>query len=101
MFLQIRDAATVSDYLSAVMELCSLRLSLSFLLPKAATGDHYCLTHSLFSLGFSRKQQSSPSAAYILFACMLRQLRPLKAPDLKVTDATAKLDFRLGLCQPQ
>lgn len=49
-FLQIRDAAAVSDYLSAVMELCSLRLTLSFLTPKAATGDHHCLAHSLFSL---------------------------------------------------
>lgn len=99
-FPQIRDAATVSDYLSAVMELCSLRLSLSFLLPKAATGDHHCLAHSLFSLGFSSKQQSSPSAVYLLFGRMLRQLRPLKAPDLKVTDAATKLDFRLGLCRP-
>lgn len=51
-FLQITDAAAaaVSDYLSAVMELCSLRRSLSFLLPKAATGDRHCLAHSLFSL---------------------------------------------------
>lgn len=49
-FPQIRDAAAVSDYLSAVMELCSLRLSLSFPLPKAATGDHHCLAHSLFML---------------------------------------------------
>ncbi len=49
-FPQIRDAAAVSDYLSAVMELCSLRLTLSFLTPKAATGDHRCLAHSLFSL---------------------------------------------------
>lgn len=49
-FPQIRDAAAVSDYLSAVMELCSLHLSPSSLPRKAATGDHHCLAYSLFSL---------------------------------------------------
>lgn len=37
-FPQIRDVAAVSDYLSAVMELCSLRLSLSFLPPQSSHG---------------------------------------------------------------
>lgn len=100
-FPQIRDTAAVSDYLSAVMELCSQRLSLFLLLPKAATGDHRCLAHSLLSLWFSSKQRSPPSDACLLFARMLRQLRPLKAPDLKVANATTKLDFRQGMCPPQ
>lgn len=57
-----------TDYLSAVLELCSPRLSLYFLSPKAATGDHHRLAYSLFSLQFSRKQQF-PLLMY--FYCLL------------------------------
>lgn len=94
-FPQIRDAAAVSDYLSAVMELCSLRLSLSFHTPKAATGT---ITALLILCLVCNSVASSapllPPHAFLLSARMLRQLRPLKAPDLEVTDATTKLDFR-------
>lgn len=40
-----------------------------------------------------------PPSQFILFARILRQLRPLKAPDLKVTDTTTKLDFGQGLVE--
>lgn len=43
-FPLMREAAAVSDYLSAVMELCSLRLSLSFLPPQSShRGSLPCL----------------------------------------------------------
>ncbi|XP_042355447.1 protein FAM222B [Plectropomus leopardus] len=63
-FPQIRDddaaaAAAVSDYLSAVMELCSLRRSLSLLLPRAATGDRRCLARSLFR-DTTQRMRSAP-----------------------------------------
>lgn len=103
MFPQIRDAAAVSDYLSAVMELCSLRLSLFHSPPpsKQPRGTITALLILCIACDSVARSNSPPSDAHLLFARMLRQLRPLKAPDLKVTVATTKLDFRLGMCQPQ
>lgn len=104
-FPQIRDAASVSDYLSAVMELCSLRLSRSlfFLLPLPATGDHHSLFFSVYLVIFFLVASGTahPSDAFLFFAQIMRQLRPLKAPDLKVPNDTTKLDFRLGMCRHQ
>lgn len=65
--MQIRDAAAVSDYLSAVMELCSLHLSLSFLLamqPQGTITASYILFTSANKVMFS-----STSVGFVLFFC--------------------------------
>lgn len=70
-FPQIRDAASVSDYLSAVMELCSLRLSRSLFSfspcqPQGTiTAFFFCLSCDIF---FSSKRHSPPLRC-ILILC--------------------------------
>lgn len=102
-FPQIRDAASVSDYLSAVMELCSLRLSRSLFFP-SPLASHRGPSQPFFSVYLVifflvASGTAHPSDAFLFFAQIMRQLRPLKAPDLKVPNDTTKLDFRLGMCR--
>lgn len=99
-FPQIRGAASVSDYLSAVMELCSL---LSFF--PSPLASHRGPSQPFFSvylvIFFFSSKRHSPPLRFLFFAQIMRQLRPLKAPDLKVPNDTTKLDFRLGMCRHQ
>lgn len=78
----MREAAAPSDYLSAVMELCSLRRSLSFLPPQSShRGSLPRLFSDSFGIQLQTAQTHQHRQAFLLFARMLRsQLRPLKAP---------------------
>lgn len=90
------------------MELCSLLPSLSSpLVPKQPQGIDAQLILCLDCDSVPTHNHTPRTAphplqqAFLLFVWMPLQLRRLKAPDLKVTNATTKLDFRLGMCRPQ
>lgn len=71
-FPQIRDAASVSDYLSAVMELCSLRLSRALFFP-SPLASHRGPSQPFFSvylvIFFFSSKRHSPPLRCILILC--------------------------------